>query len=123
MKKNTMFICYSQLQMAALSRNTASVAQDFHNAGGGKSKIEQSAEKQGTQNSNNDIFTCEKNNRNIMPINSTHDQISIKGQQISPPANEMKNTNYSIFANKNIKCIFFGIRNSCKNIAKLSRNL
>lgn len=27
---------FSQLQMAAISRNTAAVAQDFHNAGGGK---------------------------------------------------------------------------------------
>lgn len=29
------FLPHSQMQMAALSRNTASVAQDFHNAGGG----------------------------------------------------------------------------------------
>lgn len=35
------FFC-SQMQMAALSRNTASVAQDFHNAGGGFKKQQHS---------------------------------------------------------------------------------
>lgn len=44
----------SQLQMAAISRNTASVAQDFHNAGG--EKINES------QNANNQNITIESRN-------------------------------------------------------------
>lgn len=102
--------------MAAISRNTASVAQDFHNAGGGKNNEAQNANNQ--QNTKNEStneskryniltdkfanntfsseFDCKLNgNRNkcenVRPIYYT--KSSIVRQHISPPAKQMKQLN------------------------------
>lgn len=81
--------------MAAISRNTASVAQDFHNAGGGKSKGAKYADKHITGHSKNQTNKCKENNTNNKVFDVTHhDQISIKRQKISPPANQKENSNY-----------------------------
>lgn len=98
----------SQLQMAAISRNTASVAQDFHNAGGGKInesqnasnkiiKIESRIQKRSKRYDDTDTnkFAKLETNRNrrrcenvpwpiYYPKSST-----IVRQRISPPAKQM----------------------------------
>lgn len=95
---------YRQLQMAAISRNTAAVAQDFHNAGGGKTNKEKhfvnqnSAAKTVSKSNNcilNEATTIENNNlidiktsSKMCNSNSVIDYRSIMRKNVSPPAKQ-----------------------------------
>ncbi|XP_055313876.1 protein charlatan [Sitodiplosis mosellana] len=97
-----------QLQMAAISRNTQCVAQDFHNAGGGKTKgiqyAENSMEKLHCYGMNGQKFiriflhsidfninSNTKNTKNTVP-----DQRLTMGPSISPPANQKQMSDQSL---------------------------
>lgn len=129
-----MFTFNRQLQMAAISRNTASVAQDFHNAGGEKIIGAQNANNQLTiieqSKRYDDIYTnkfgkitfsftfdCCKTNgnrnrkcENVRPIyyKSSSSSSPIVRQRISPPAKQMKYLNRLTNANTDLLNRFNG---------------
>lgn len=102
--------------MAALSRNTSSVAQDFHNAGGVKNKRTKYAKKRVIYNSKNEslirkkvdqlfklfgtqtndrllnIDFHEKNAENTEPVYGS----KLRQYIISPPANYKENIDYFV---------------------------
>lgn len=80
--------------MAAISRNTQAVAQDFHNSGGGKTKGKnmyccrmngQKLINEFLHSIDTNINSNKKNSKNMVP-----DQGLIMGPSISPPANHKK---------------------------------
>lgn len=101
---------FRQLQMAAISRNTQAVAQDFHNAGGGKTM-----EIQYTENSMKKLHFNELNGQKVIRKSSVKHSIdcnrnantektkmmvpnqrSTMGPIISPPANQKQMSNQSL---------------------------
>lgn len=109
---------YSQLQMAAISRNTASVAQDFHNAGGGKInesqnasnqniKIESRIQKRSTRYDDTDtnklakVAFCNRRRCENVPVYYCESSTIVR-QRISPPAKRMAYSNRLTDADTNI---------------------
>lgn len=95
-----LFYVISQLHMAAMSRNTASVAQDFHNAGGGRKgakhaniRIEKNTITKSTNYTDEfaiKLSSGEPRANTYGQENSGFNPQSLVRQSISPPANQMR---------------------------------
>lgn len=117
--------------MAALSRNTASVAQDFHNAGGGdkKDSIKNSTTKNNNNNnSNHNNNACEfrfsKNSLECGIAIDSNVETKVIQRKISPPALQSNHEHRHVLSEKennyrltldNVMSADAGVQHECNN--------